>query len=166
MQQLKVKLDALKQAVTKELDDTRKHANAVLDQMQQRMQNMDDYGALPEVRASELDAKFQELNSHFAQQQLIAVINDLLRRFEEQGYQNLLRRMAQMAKPKPPEPYDPTEDGGKHINERRAEYVVARKLPIQFEKALLSDESDVERYLELMREALMSAIKQGKQVQV
>ncbi|HBG94431.1 MAG TPA: BREX system P-loop protein BrxC, partial [Chromatiaceae bacterium] len=167
MQQLKTKLDALKQAVTSELDKTRKQANAMLDQMQQRMQTMDEYKALPEARTDELNAKFQELRSHFAQQRLIAVINALLRRFEEQGYQTLLRRMVEMAKPKPT--HTDTSIGGKTspgIKETKAEYVSARKLSIPFDKPLLRDSADVDRYVEALRQALLKEIGEGKQVQV
>lgn len=65
------------------------------------MQSMDEYKKLPEVRAAELDAPYKELVDHFNQQPLIAVINDRMRYFEEQGYQTLLAKMVEMANPKP-----------------------------------------------------------------
>ncbi|NBC46740.1 MAG: BREX system P-loop protein BrxC, partial [Gammaproteobacteria bacterium] len=167
MQQLKTELDSLQQAVAKELQATRKQAEAMLEQMQQRMQGMDEYKRLPEARTDELDSKFDELRNHFAQQPLIAVINDLLRRFEEQGYQVLLRKMVEMANPQPKEPdHRAGKESTQVEDSQKAEYVVAKTLIIPFDKPFLAEESDVERYLDALRDALISAIHQGKRVQI
>ena len=48
----------------------------------------------------------------------------------------------------------------------RIEYVPSRSVKVSFDKAWLADETDVERYLESMREALLEEIRKGKRIQI
>jgi hypothetical protein len=50
--------------------------------------------------------------------------------------------------------------------EPRIEYVPSRSVKVSFDKAWLADETDVERYLESMREALLDEIRKGKRIQI
>ena len=50
--------------------------------------------------------------------------------------------------------------------EPRIEYVPSRSVKVFFDKAWLADETDVERYLESMREALLDEIRKGKRIQI
>jgi hypothetical protein len=101
------------------------------------------------------------------------VIKDRIRYFEEDGYQKLLRKMVSLAKQKaePVEPTGPSEiseddrqpEGIKEIPE---EYVQSRNLNVAFDKAWLADEDDVERYLNSLRDAFLTEIRQGRKVQI
>jgi hypothetical protein len=62
---------------------------------------------------------------------------------------------AESAKPTPAAKPEP------HI-----EYVPSRVIKVSFEKAWLADETDVDRYLESMREALLEEIRKGKRIQI
>jgi energy-coupling factor transporter ATP-binding protein EcfA2 len=174
IQQMKTTLDALK---TK-LEDAVKHARARavdrLNTMQARMQSMDEYQKLPEPRQQELNEPYKSLATYFDDQYLIAVINDRLRAFEDSGYQKLLTKMVEMATPKPQPPVnDPSDEldeqddePPKQIQEPRVQYVQARQLNIEFDKAWLESEDEVERYLDAMRQAMLEQIQKGKKVQV
>ena len=170
IQQLKSELDAFKQEVDKKVEEISEQAIEKLATMQQRMQSMEEYKKLPEVRMAELDAPYQKLIDHIKQQSLIAVINDKLRYFEEQGYQTLLTRMIELTAPKQHSGSGPSassvEDNNKHIKEPRPEYISSRKINVAFDKAWLADETDVDCYLKSMREALMAEIRKGKRVQI
>jgi hypothetical protein len=170
IQQLKSELDALKQEIDKKVEQTREQAIEKLATMQQRMQGMDEYKNLPDVRMAELDAPYQELIDHINQQSLIAVINDSMRYFEEQGYQKLLARMIDLTAPKPSSGEDlsdsSNDDNDKRVKQSRPEYISSRNINVAFDKAWLADETDVDRYLESMREALLEAIRKGKRVQI
>ena len=50
--------------------------------------------------------------------------------------------------------------------EPRIEYVPGSAVKVSFGKAWLADETDVDRYLEAMREALLEEIRKGKRIQV
>ena len=167
IQQLKTKLDELQAKVDQKVQEVRTQAIETLKSMQSRMQSMDDYKKLLEARTAELDAPYKELIDHITQQPLIAVINDRMRYFEEQGYQKLLAEMVAMANPKPAKTETTDrEDPEPRVAEPEIEYISTRKLRVSFNKAWLADEADVDEYLKQLREALLSEIKAGKRIQI
>lgn len=166
MQQLKAQLYELKEKVDKKLKEIRSQTIEMLTAMQSRMQSMDEYKKLPEARTAELDVSFKDLIDHVNQQKLIAVINDSMRYFEEQGYQKLLMKMVEMASPKPRP--DITESGASpsQVAEPKVEYISTRKIKVSYDKAWLASEPDVDQYLQKLREALLAEIRKGKRIQV
>ncbi|MEA1051421.1 hypothetical protein U5801_16630 [Lamprobacter modestohalophilus] len=189
VQQMKRQLETLKARVDEQVQQRRTQAIQVLQAMQARMQGMDEYQTLPEVRQAELDKPYQDLVEHRGQQPLIAVINDRLRYFEDQGYQKLLAKMVELATPKPPpsdpdthghagelgrpskagnsnEPTDHDATDPEQVAEPAIEYIPARRIQVAYDKAWLADEGDVERYLESMREALIAEIRKGKRKRI
>jgi hypothetical protein len=170
IQQMKNDLDALQQEVDKKVEEIREQAVGKLKTMQKRMQAMDEYKKLPDVRMAELDAPYQELIDHIKRQDLIAVINDRLRYFEEQGYQKLLTRIIDLTAPKvvsgAAASGSSEEDNDEHTKEPRPKYIASRNISVAFDKALLTDEGDVDRYLESMRKALLEEIRKGNRIQI
>ena len=167
IQQLKTELDELQGKVDQEVQEVRTRAIESLKAMQSRMQGMDDYKKLPKERVAELDAPYEELIDYINQQPLIAVINERMRYFEEQGYQRLLSKMVAMANPKPATTGTTAgADSPSQVAEPEIEYISTRKLKVPFDKAWLADESDVDEYLQQLRKALLREIKAGKRIQV
>ena len=170
-QQMKSHLDQLKENISEKVKQTRSRAIETLNAMQARMQAMDEYQGLSDTNQAELNKTYQELLDHVEQQLLIAVINDRLRYFEDQGYQKLLAKMVEMARPvfvptTPDDNTDPKPDGPPEVKEPKIEYVSYRQLRVAYDKAWLADEADVERYLESMRETLLDEISKGKRIQI
>jgi hypothetical protein len=170
IQQIKSELDALAQEIDKKVEEVRTQAIEKLKTLQQRMQGLEEYKKLPDVRMAELDAPYQDLIEHIKQQSLIAVINDRLRYFEEQGYQKLLDKILALVASKPsietgnldaPEP-----DSNLPAKETTSQYVLSRNINIAFDKAWLVNENDVDSYLEAMRKALLEEIRKGKRIQI
>jgi hypothetical protein len=166
IQQTKTQLETLKERLDDQVRQRRAQAIQTLDAMRTRMQSMDEYQTLPDIRQTDLDKPYQDLIDHIGQQQLIAVINDRLRYFEEQGYQKILARMVELATPKPRPAEVPDKDLKQEVAEPRIRYIPARQIQVVYDKAWLADESDVDRYLESMREALLEAIRAGKRIQI
>ncbi|MDQ7073618.1 MAG: BREX system P-loop protein BrxC [Gammaproteobacteria bacterium] len=167
IQQLKIKLDQLEEKVRQKVEQVRDQASTRLKVMQSRMQSMDEYKILPEVRTVELDQTFQELISYLSEQTLIAVINDKRRYFEDQGYQNLLAKMIEMATVKPRSERAAVSGSVPPDEPKpRIEYISVRNIALSFEKAWLASELDVDDYLKDLRSALLSEIKKGSRVQV
>ncbi|WP_186343071.1 BREX system P-loop protein BrxC [Allochromatium palmeri] len=169
IQQMKTRLDVLKGRIDEAVQQTRTRAIKTLKAMQSRMQSMDDYQGLPDVRKADLDKPYQDLIDHFDQQQLIAVINDRLRYFEDQGYQKILAKMVELATPKPRPPDDRDDQCDKDaekVAEPKIQYIPARQIQVAYDKAWLADETDVDRYLESMREALLEEIRKGRRIQI
>jgi hypothetical protein len=68
---------------------------------------------------------------------------------------------------KEPVPYgSPISEDKPKVAEPAPRIIAARTIRVAFDKPWLVEEADVERYLEAMREALLSQIRKGKRIQI
>lgn len=170
IQQIKSELDVLALEIDKQVQEVRTQSIEKLNTLQQRMHGLEEFKKLPDVRMAELDAPYQELVEHIKQQSLIAVINDRLRYFEEQGYQKLLDKILVLVAPKPTIAtgnVDAKEqDDNPPAKQTAAQSVLSRNINIDFGKAWLQNENDVDSFLKAMRKALLEEIRKGKRIQI
>ena len=177
MQQVKTQVETLQEKVTAQIEAEIAKAKETVAALKGRLCGMAEFGALNGDQQEQITRPFNEFNVAIERQKLIAVIRDTLRRFEESDYQRLLSQMTSWAQPAPtpepaPEPGETTkpDEGTKPTPpakpEPRIEYVPSRSVKVSFDKAWLADETDVERYLESMREALLDEIRKGKRIQI
>jgi len=177
MQQVKTQVETLQEKVTAQIEAEIVKAKETVAALKDRLCGMAEFGALNGEQQEQVTRPFNEFNTAIERQKLIAVIRDTLRRFEESDYQRLLSQMTSWAQPAPaPEPAPQpgqtarTDEGTKPTPpakpEPRIEYVPSRSVKVSFDKAWLADETDVERYLESMREALLDEIRKGKRIQI
>ncbi|MGB0360563.1 MAG: hypothetical protein ACPGEF_04035, partial [Endozoicomonas sp.] len=96
IQQLKAQIDALKESLHAKVQETRRSAEDKLDTMLARLQALDSFEKIPDARQHELTEPFAKLKIDLVQQTLIPVINDRIRRFEDEGYTRILSRIDQM----------------------------------------------------------------------
>lgn len=177
MQQVKTQVEILQEKITSQIEAEISKAKETVVALKGRLCGMAEFSALNGDQQEQITRPFNEFNARMERQELIAVIRDTLRRFEESDYQCLLSQMTSWAQPTPtPEPApEPGEtampnEGTKLTPpakpEPRIDYVPSRSVKVSFDKAWLADETDVERYLESMREALLDEIRKGKRIQI
>jgi hypothetical protein len=176
MQQVKTLVDALQEKLSAQIAAEINKAKDASLSLNDRMCGMAEFAELTPEQQEQITRPFSEFALSVERQKLIAVIRDNLRSFEESDYHRLLSKMASWAHPA----LEPTpSDGDKHpsmpkpdtgpiptVHEPRIQYVPSRSIRISFDKAWLIDESDVERYLKSMREALLAEIRKGKRIQI
>jgi hypothetical protein len=97
---------------------------------------------------------------------LIAMVRDRLRSFEERDYQNLLARMASWANPPQTPAGDDGKEGGESTKPPAADYVSLKSLKVEYPKAWVTTEAEVEAYLAEVKKAMMAEIQNGKRVQL
>ncbi|MRR28766.1 BREX system P-loop protein BrxC, partial [bacterium] len=177
MQQVKTQVETLQEKVTAQIDVEIVKAKETVAALKGRLCGMAEFGALNSEQQERITVPFNDFNDAIERQKLIAVIRDTLRRFEESEYQHLLSQLTTWAQTAPtPEPAPESggtitpDEGAKPTpptkSESRIEYVPSRAVKVSFEKAWLADETDVDRYLESMREALLTEIRKGKRIQI
>lgn len=173
MQQVKALVDALQVKIVGQLGIEIDTARAAVETLARRTRSMAEFTALSTEQQMQIVEPFERCTQSIAQQKLIAVIRDTLRRFEDDEYQRLLSRLSTWAKPAPAKPAvtgtaaaTTTINEAGTLNEPKVEYVPSRNIRVDFDKAWLADASDVERYVESMRKALLKAISDGKRVQI
>jgi hypothetical protein len=184
MQQVKTRLQTLETEVAAQVDAEIEKAKNTVAALESRLSSMSEFAALNADQRQQVTQAFRDFTASIEGQKLIAVIRDNLGRFEESEYHRLLSRVASWTQPGPKENAQTTEpnatpgstpgstkdtagDGKPNtIAEPRIEYVGAKSISIDFDKAWLADETDVDHYLEAMREALLGEIRSGRRVQV
>lgn len=170
MQQVKSQAEALEREIDTRLRAEIARAKEAIENLKARLCSMAEFTRLNGEQQEKLIRPFNEFNIAIEHQKLIAVIRDTFRRFEESDYQHYLSQMTAWAqdglKPKP-------EVGGENPPikppvkpEPPIEYVPSRSVRVSFDKAWLADETDVDRYLESMRQALLEEIHKGKRIQI
>ena len=157
MQQVKTHMETLHQKLSTQIEAEIIKAKETVEALKGRLCGMTEFGALNTEQRERINRPFDELNEAISHQKLIAVIRDTLRRFEENGYQRLLSQIASLG--------HPTQTPAPAL-EPLIEYVPSRAVMVSFDKAWLADETDVDRYLESLRKALLDEIHKGKRIQV
>lgn len=171
MHQVKVLVELLQAKISVQIQKEITSAKAAFANLQERLQGMAEFIALSPEQQSQITKPFSSNVETIEKQMLIAVIRDKLRRFEEEEYQSLLVRMSAMGRVKPEISARVVPSGdnkGDAVNsaEPQIKYVISRAIHVAFDKAWLADESDVECYLKLMREAMLQEIRDGKRIQL
>ena len=158
--------------------------------MLNKMTGMDDFQKLTSDHQDELKRPFESQLDKIQDQDLIAVISDTLRMFEEEEYSKILNRLSSLNKPEstPPKPkpsdsdqtkYDDdledsdfgkgeVKDGGKTPEKKNSakEVVGIKKIEVNYSKAWIESESEVEDYLSKLKKAILKEIHDGKRIQV
>lgn len=179
MQQIKAQLETLQEKVNTQITVEIAHAKEAVAALKERLSGMSEYCQLSPEQQEQLTKPFNEFSNAIEQKILIAVIRETLRRFEESDYQRLLSHLTSWTQPTPTsKPNSEPEPDGISLSESgattkspaktepRIEYVAGRAVKVSFDKAWLADETDVDRYLESMREALLEEIRKGKRIQI
>jgi len=124
-----------------------------------RLKAAREWAELKPAQQVQIEGAFDQFQSGLAGHNLIAVIRDHLRRFEEREYPRLLTQMMEWAHP-------PVSDGGEGEGPGKppVEFIAVNAVPIPFEKPWLADETDIERYLQAVREAFNKEILRGKRI--
>lgn len=178
MQQVKTQVESLQDKITKQIGIEISIAKDAVTALKERLFSMPEFSLLTAEQQDQITKPFNVFLETIERQKLIAVIRDTLRRFEDSDYHRLLFQVASWAQPAPipilssanntaQTPKQSREiETATYKPESRIEYIPSRAVRVSFDKAWLADESDVERYLESMREALLIEIRKGKRIQI
>lgn len=169
IQQARRLLNELQTAVFSRVQQEKDTTLAKVDERWERLTGMAEFGDLAPDQQAQLQRAFTNLKQRINQQTVIAIIRDLLRRFDETEYNNLLHQMTVWAVV-PDDIYTKGADtaGSGMFAEPRPqlEIVSLRALQVEFKKALLTDTNDVDTYLAVLRQTLVQAIQDGKRIQI
>jgi hypothetical protein len=172
LQQIKGQLDTLQQKIADQRDSEAHDASATINTLESRLRNMPEYVALSADKQAQLAEPFLVATKSISGQKRIAMIRDLRRRFEEQDYPQLLGQLENYSRPalaKMPEQPAPATGGVKPspvATPAQPQIIAGRSIKVAFDKAWLADETDLNSYLDALREAWLKEISAGKRVQI
>jgi len=168
MQQVKSRVDTLSTALGAKLDEEKRIARNTIEERKTGLSAMEEFFRLSPERQSQLILPFETFLRNLERQTLIAVIRDTLHRFEDEEYPRILTQLSAWAKPEPQKGGDKSQPDKEPltVKEKPIEYVPGKAIRTAFDKPWLADESDVDRYLAKLKEALMKEIASGKRIQI
>lgn len=169
LQQAKLQIDSLQQAIATQLASEKTKAAQKLDQLEQCLQSTAEYAKLTPDQQMLLVQPFVEIDLALKNQKRIAMIRDQLRHFEERNYPQLLQRLQQLARPPEPKPSagngnTPPTSTSPQIAE--PQIVPARTIAVAYSKPWLASESELDDYLQKQREAWLREIQAGNRIQI
>ncbi|MFZ4438677.1 MAG: BREX system P-loop protein BrxC [Syntrophales bacterium] len=168
MQQVKSLVDTLKADLEAKLAEEKGIARNAIKGLQAGLSIRDEFVKISSAQQSQLLLPFGNLLRNMERQTIIAVIRDTRRRFEDDDYPRMLTQLSTWSNPEPKKGADhprPDENTVK-VEEKVIEYVSGKSIRTAYDKLWLADESDVDRYLKAMREALLAEIRKGKRIQI
>lgn len=165
MQQVKTQVESLQAKIEAQLEAEIAKAKEMAAALKGRLCGMAEFSALNGEQQEQITRPFNEFNAAIERQKLIAVIRDNLHRFEESDYPQLLAKLSGqwLVASGQQEEDKPVGNDKKTIH---YPLVTIHSLKVPFSAAWLADETDVERYLEAMRKALLDEIHKGKRIQI
>lgn len=165
MQQLRTQVEILQKKITARIEAEIVRSREVVAALQSRLCGVAEFATLNSGQQQRLTRPFTEFTASIQRQTLIAVIRDTLRRFEENDYPQLLAQLSgQWSVPSGHE--EVTEPVGSRNPTVLCPVVTIHSLKVPFSAAWLADKTDVERYVEAMRTALLEEICKGHRIQV
>lgn len=154
MRLLKKQMEALRKKVKMQVDAEISKAKKTVGVLKSRLLGTGEFVSLNDGQREQLSKAFEDALVIIGQKEQIPVIRDLAWSFEESEYNEILSQMTAWT-------CSSSETG----NAGKVECVPIRSVGTFFEKAWLEDEADVDRYLKLLREALLVEIGKGKRIQ-
>ncbi len=165
-QQMKTLVESLGQMIFVQLQDVKEKASQTVMARNQQLVSQEAFAKLLPEQQNQLTQDFDRFLQGLENQRLIAVVRDTARRFDEEDYPRLVDLMVAMAEPGPePQTYpDGSPEERPKIKEQQFQTVDVRSVPVVFDKLWLENEQEVDRYLDMLRQALLQEIKSGKRL--
>ena len=157
----KAAVTKLRAAIADLLDQERKSAATVLDDHEQRLSALPDFGKLDATAKSKVLAKSTDARAAIASARFVTAIRDRVNRYRSTDYPIQLALAASLAAPTPA----PTPGGGTPVpTPPSPSYVPASSLRTKCQLPYLSTEAEIDEWLAALRDAAVTEIKQGKRL--
>ena len=188
IQQLKADCASLQQKIERQVEAERANALEAIERLKAKLEGFDEYKKLDADKHTHLSKAFEEVVSKVNRQSLIAMIRDEARRFEDHGYPALIQQMDALSQPefvpnsapdelefsgagdavtqKPREAKFPYQIKEPTPTPTPTQIISIKQLKVPYQKPWLSNEADIEEYLENLRVQLLREIASGKKVQL
>ena len=171
LQQVKTHLDVLQQKIDEQRTKEFEVARSSIDNLEAKLRGMAEFSRLTADQQSQVASACKTARQGLSEQKRIAMIRDQVRRFEDVEYPSLVAQIDLWSRPvEPGTKTAPPDTGGGTTKTPtpppQPKIVMSRSIAVQFDKALLADEADLQRYLDALREAWLKEIQAGKRVQI
>lgn len=163
IKQMKSKLDSLRNTLESQIRTEHETARAEIKVLQGKLEALPEYPDLLDHEKQTITAEIDKILAAIDQARLIAVIREKVTSFKSTQYPGLLGRIT-VQKSKPTNEGKSDGGGEKPVVQPQTEYVQAANIKVDFDKPYLTDETDVDAYVDRLRETLTKEIRSGKRI--
>ena len=161
MTRAKTLVDGLEQALASRLETLRQSTLAEIRDLEERVTGTKDFQALTPDRQTWIRDVFRQVRDDLQTQNVAGLIRDRMRRFRDEEYGRLLAVMTAGQTSK-----EPSAPGEKAVAETPIRFTPLTHILPPFAKLCLEDESDVDAYLQALKEKILEEIRSGKRIQL
>lgn len=155
MKRAKEIVDLLKNRISEVLRVEIEKAKITIESLRERVKQADGYNSLSALEKEEIEQKFSRTTTALKDKALIALVKQAASSFEANDYNTILSMIEAKKNTGSSKPTGPS-----------VKLVPIRTLTLKYNKPVLDSESDVEKYLELLKTALVGELKQGNKIQI
>lgn len=171
IQSLKTDLYQLKETLELKLLDERKAARAAIEDCRTKIEALEDYASLTDGQRDMIRTRIDQMAARIDKTPLIPVLRDLGASVRTTLLPELLSEIDRMRKPapqpatKPPGGMAEKPSSAWEADPGRSSAIVdVTQIKVSFAKPYLTDESDVDAYVDTMRASLLAEVRAGKKV--
>ena len=162
--------DVLATEISKILERVLTSSKQKLAVMLEKISSMDEFSKLTDEQQQQISSKFDNVENRIEFEQVIAVVNDTVRRFEEITYPELLDQVILWAQPKKPEVKSCSGSNAAAKTEKPKvqvkQAVAATAIDVDFNKPFLNNEAEVEEYIAKLKQSMIETLKSGKRIRI
>ncbi|WP_339743375.1 BREX system P-loop protein BrxC [uncultured Rubinisphaera sp.] len=168
MKRVKELTDSLRASLETLADGARNSAEQTIKSRVEKLKAIPGYETLSDEQRNEIDSVVDDAINQIRNQPIIAVVREAATRFETNGYTGILKKITSWTAPPPDSTSDQDGSGDESDPGWKppVEFIGIGHLNVSFDKPWLQDEVDVNQYLELLRAAMISAVKEKKRIQI
>lgn len=163
IKQMKNRLDSLRATLESKICAEQEAARTEIRGLQDKLEALPEFPGLTDQEKQTISAEITTALAAVDQARLIAVIREKVNSFKSIQYPDLLGRVT-AKKPKPTNDGKADGFGEKPITPPQTEYVQAANVRVDFDKPYLTDETDVDAYVDRLRETLTKEVRAGKRI--
>lgn len=164
IQSLKSDLYALKDKVELDILKERKAVIAAVDECAEKVSQTTEFQALTPEQQDKIRRSVATHKAGLDAVTMIPILRDRANGARSGLIQQMLADIARMTQPPAPAPADPGMKDRPAPVPRPPSYINASEIRLNYAKPYLAEESDVETYVEEMRQSLLAQIRSGKRV--
>jgi energy-coupling factor transporter ATP-binding protein EcfA2 len=164
IQSLKSDLYALKDKVELDILKERKAVIAAVDECAEKVSQTTEFQALTPEQQDKIRRSVATHKAGLDAVTMIPILRDRANGARSGLIQQMLADIARMTQPPAPAPADPGMKDRPAPVPRPPSYINASEIRLNYAKPYLAEESDVETYVEEMRQSLLAHIRSGKRV--
>jgi len=164
IQNLKSDLFDLKNKVELKVLEERKAVIAEVEDVSAKIAQMPDFQALATEKQARITARIESHKTGLDTVTLIPVLQNKVTQIRSNLLAELIGQIDQLARPAPSPFAQPGASEAPAAPPQAPSYIKADQIKVNFDKPYLSDDADVDQYLEEMKKTLLAEIRAGKKV--